>query len=99
MSQKVSRNAPCPCGSGKKYKNCCWSTYSVRAITSPADAGIEQIFGTAGQVELTEALITELAGRGWEERGLRSAREAGAVYSTVRNSLIFPPGVMWSPDD
>ena len=21
--QKVSRNAPCPCGSGKKYKNCC----------------------------------------------------------------------------
>jgi preprotein translocase subunit SecA len=22
-SQKVGRNAPCPCGSGKKYKNCC----------------------------------------------------------------------------
>ncbi|MDR2908450.1 MAG: SEC-C domain-containing protein [Oscillospiraceae bacterium] len=22
-SRKVSRNAPCPCGSGKKYKNCC----------------------------------------------------------------------------
>ncbi len=21
--QKVGRNAPCPCGSGKKYKNCC----------------------------------------------------------------------------
>jgi hypothetical protein len=25
MSKKrVSRNAPCPCGSGKKYKNCCY---------------------------------------------------------------------------
>jgi hypothetical protein len=25
MSQKkISRNAPCPCGSGKKYKNCCY---------------------------------------------------------------------------
>jgi preprotein translocase subunit SecA len=24
-SQKVGRNAPCPCGSGKKYKNCCGS--------------------------------------------------------------------------
>lgn len=23
MAQKVSRNAPCPCGSGKKHKNCC----------------------------------------------------------------------------
>jgi SWIM/SEC-C metal-binding protein len=21
--QKVGRNEPCPCGSGKKYKNCC----------------------------------------------------------------------------
>jgi hypothetical protein len=20
---KISRNAPCPCGSGKKFKNCC----------------------------------------------------------------------------
>ena len=23
INQKISRNAPCPCGSGKKYKNCC----------------------------------------------------------------------------
>ena len=22
-SEKISRNAPCPCGSGKKYKHCC----------------------------------------------------------------------------
>jgi SEC-C motif-containing protein len=22
-AQKISRNAPCPCGSGKKYKRCC----------------------------------------------------------------------------
>jgi uncharacterized protein len=23
MSEKVGRNDPCPCGSGKKYKSCC----------------------------------------------------------------------------
>lgn len=23
LPAKISRNAPCPCGSGKKYKNCC----------------------------------------------------------------------------
>lgn len=23
MNQKVGRNDPCPCGSGKKYKSCC----------------------------------------------------------------------------
>ena len=22
-SDKIGRNDPCPCGSGKKYKNCC----------------------------------------------------------------------------
>ena len=22
-AEKVGRNDPCPCGSGKKYKNCC----------------------------------------------------------------------------
>ena len=22
--KKLSRNAPCPCGSGKKYKHCCY---------------------------------------------------------------------------
>ncbi|MDP6668218.1 MAG: SEC-C metal-binding domain-containing protein [Dehalococcoidia bacterium] len=22
-NRKVGRNAPCPCGSGKKYKKCC----------------------------------------------------------------------------
>ena len=24
-AKKVGRNAPCPCGSGKKYKKCCWN--------------------------------------------------------------------------
>ncbi|HCW04544.1 MAG TPA: hypothetical protein DGK91_08455 [Clostridium sp.] len=23
VDQKIGRNDPCPCGSGKKYKNCC----------------------------------------------------------------------------
>ncbi len=26
IKQKVGRNEPCPCGSGKKYKNCCMRT-------------------------------------------------------------------------
>ena len=24
IKTKTGRNAPCPCGSGKKYKRCCW---------------------------------------------------------------------------
>jgi hypothetical protein len=26
---KVGRNAPCPCGSGKKYKKCCWRKAAI----------------------------------------------------------------------
>jgi hypothetical protein len=25
MNKKIGRNKPCPCGSGKKFKNCCMS--------------------------------------------------------------------------
>jgi len=30
MSKKNGRNAPCPCGSGKKYKHCCLKTHQRR---------------------------------------------------------------------
>ena len=29
---KISRNAPCPCGSGKKYKKCCLSRKEAEAL-------------------------------------------------------------------
>ncbi len=34
---KIGRNQPCPCGSGKKYKHCCWSRdRAARRDTVPA---------------------------------------------------------------
>lgn len=30
MDQKIGRNDPCPCGSGKKYKQCCMKTTSSK---------------------------------------------------------------------
>jgi hypothetical protein len=45
---RLSRNAPCPCGSGKKYKSCCWNKgftwvadeqdHLLREVPLPADA-------------------------------------------------------------
>jgi len=29
--EKIGRNAPCPCGSGKKYKNCCGANKTTTA--------------------------------------------------------------------
>ncbi len=34
MSNQVGRNEQCPCGSGKKYKNCCWNK-GFRWIKNP----------------------------------------------------------------
>jgi len=35
MVEKVERNAPCPCGSGKKYKNCCMRKDSQQQTVPP----------------------------------------------------------------
>ncbi len=38
----INRNAPCPCGSGKKYKNCCLVSSPAATVTAPgtlADIG------------------------------------------------------------
>lgn len=33
---KISRNAPCPCGSGKKYKKCCLQKDEAQSINQRA---------------------------------------------------------------
>ncbi|MFP5211883.1 MAG: SEC-C metal-binding domain-containing protein, partial [Acidobacteriota bacterium] len=35
--QKVGRNDPCPCGSGKKYKKCCMAQHEEARKNMPAD--------------------------------------------------------------
>jgi uncharacterized protein len=30
IMEKKGRNDPCPCGSGKKYKSCCWGKEHIR---------------------------------------------------------------------
>jgi hypothetical protein len=43
MTYKIGRNDPCPCGSGKKYKQCC--------ANSPADFVEPERKGHAGAAE------------------------------------------------
>ncbi|MBN8763179.1 MAG: SEC-C domain-containing protein [Thiobacillus sp.] len=38
-TQKIARNDPCPCGSGKKYKQCCLLT--ARQPAPPASAAMD----------------------------------------------------------
>ena len=36
-SKKVARNDPCPCGSGKKYKNCCGKSGPKKGLVAEMD--------------------------------------------------------------
>jgi SEC-C motif len=42
MKEKISRNEPCPCGSGKKYKKCCGAKEAV-SITGMIETEIEAL--------------------------------------------------------
>ena len=38
MGKMIGRNQPCPCGSGRKYKHCCWNRErAAHAHTTPAE--------------------------------------------------------------
>jgi hypothetical protein len=56
MNEKVGRNDPCPCGSGKKYKQCCLlkkgpggkRKISAKWLNAPAGPNlIERTYGGA----------------------------------------------------
>ncbi len=70
MTDKTGRNDPCPCGSGKKYKQCCWNKrlplgkrkFKATVVSSGGSAGLvkkapdlmERTFGNAIRAGQTE---------------------------------------------
>lgn len=58
----ISRNAPCPCGSGRKYKHCCQRVERRLASTRPTDVPRSPHPASLGQMApLTEEYRSELA--------------------------------------
>ena len=60
MENKVGRNDPCPCGSGKKYKQCCMGKerprgsapkkFTAKLISAPKNVNlIERAYGNLVQ--------------------------------------------------
>jgi hypothetical protein len=54
---------------------------------------VSQLFFGVGAVKLTEEVITELVARGWPRADLECFARRGAMYSRLRDSIVFPPGV------
>jgi len=51
MTQKIGRNEPCPCGSGKKYKQCCGKSAAAPEVTPDSPEGVVEraVVWLAGQ--------------------------------------------------
>jgi uncharacterized iron-regulated membrane protein len=70
MNTKIGRNNPCPCGSGKKYKNCClhkserfsWSQKLLMAFLA-----LVLITGSVAAVVQWQSHEFDGSGRVWSE--------------------------------
>jgi len=58
-SNKVGRNDPCPCGSGKKFKKCCLNSQSLNEPSS----GLHQ--GDAQPREVARSALEQEKGAAW----------------------------------
>ncbi len=56
---KVSRNDPCPCGSGKKYKRCCMDRHRTLAAKTGGGLSFQQNSSLRRQKELCEEKARE----------------------------------------
>jgi uncharacterized protein len=85
MNNKVGRNEPCPCGSGKKYKNCCYliqkkptikKKFTAKLLSTPAPVNlIERTFGPA----IEAAGKIEKQGEGFQDLQKESSPENSQV--------------------
>ncbi len=61
MPSPVSRNAPCPCGSGKRYKECHGLLAAPAEATVAAGAGLQQALEAALQAQVAERFAEAIA--------------------------------------
>jgi SEC-C motif len=82
-SQKVGRNQPCPCGSGKKYKKCCLQISGASEATpSPAPVHARD-----------QGLVAEMRRYAKRRFGEAWARAAADFSDATRSDQFFGP---WS---
>ena len=56
--KKIGRNEPCPCGSGKKYKNCCFKKDNyLRNLPDDALSRLKEEFSKYDQKDLIKTLV------------------------------------------
>jgi tetratricopeptide (TPR) repeat protein len=96
MTSKTSRNDPCPCGSGKKYKKCCLESEQAEARaqfaqasakTAAAEAAHRQAAGEAfaesQELDAASNAVVALVRAGKLDEAEQAARELLSRYPQV----------------
>ncbi len=56
---KIGRNAPCPCGSGHKYKNCCLRKEAVTPLGQKLLGALIVLMLAGGAIAAVVSLVKE----------------------------------------
>jgi tetratricopeptide (TPR) repeat protein len=101
-ASKPGRNAPCPCGSGKRYKHCCGAEHAVPApgndTTHPH--GLGALVALLREERLREAeegalrLLKDHPGTGmvWKILGVALVRQGKNALPALRKAAELMPG-------
>ena len=89
---KPGRNAPCPCGSGKKYKRCCGADVSASSGSTPADDAAQQLaeaIQASGASTLDE--MNELARKIYTQRNERPLDDFLGLSPNQMQAMLYSP--------
>ncbi len=100
---KVGRNDLCPCGSGKKYKQCCDRKVAKRArLQDSLGKGIFFLFGPLAIALLLAVSVSALRGPG-ESDEVRRVWSAAHNHWHLRapdgSEVEARPGIVWSAEE
>ncbi|MFQ5976226.1 MAG: SEC-C metal-binding domain-containing protein [Candidatus Hydrothermarchaeales archaeon] len=75
---KIGRNAPCPCGSGKKYKKCC---LPLKSSSSPQqDSGIAYSTADLDDLDILSNTVPDLIKKGRLDEAEKVSRDLLSRY-------------------
>src|SRR4051794_8901940 len=92
-SDRVSRNAPCPCGSGRKFKRCCGRAGDPgtgRPNTAPAGQPDDFLFPDGTPERAAEALAEAMRATGIDPALVHAFEQTGLLVGEDNRHLIPP---------
>ena len=96
--EKIGRNDPCPCGSGKKYKHCCLRTkpLSIDSIRERERSASDQL--TRSMIRYVRDNFEDLTLDAWEDFHL--GKVSRRFSWTADEQMIFMPYFLfhWNPE-